>query len=320
MIMNKVGGGGSSGGVTTRTVGLGEIYFPYTTDSTLSGYRVLVRGRGDSYSTIFFPGKVLQILSFKYRFRQSNSSGGYGEESTYTGEWLYFGNMASPTGLSTPSSSNYYYYFAVTELTAIVEDEASGGQVQTITISASDLYDGKRVKLPSNIISVSNLVSSVAIPSGTDSKAALISTLTITGSLLYIKGKSADITLNVKLATSSAQGILVAVEKYYSSGANQYGMSMYTGFPPKFVTFSKIGSSTYSDDGVQCGAWHSGSWNTGITDSGYVDATTSDSTTASLRFQGMSCTYNDSSGSLSISFSPTYGDYVKGSYQMVAVG
>lgn len=319
MIMNKVGGGGSGGGVTTRTVGLGEIFFYYGTRTEVPNCRVILRDRGDSAHIFYFPGKVLQILSFKYRY-SSGPSSAFGSVETYTGEWTYFGNMASPS-LSTPSSSSGRYYYAVTELTAIIEDEASGGQVQTITISASDLYDGKRVKLPSNIISVSALTSSAAIPSGTDSKAALIKSMRINGSLIYVKGSSAEITLNVKLATSSAQGILVAVEEYYASGGTQTGMSMYTGFPPKFVTFAKVESDSFPDEGVQCGAWHIGgtSWNTGIGYSGYIDVD-SDTSSSAVRFNGMSCTYNESSGSLSISFSPTYGDYMKGNYQMVAVG
>lgn len=317
MIMNKVGGGGSGGGVTTRTVGLGEIFFYYDTRSEVPNCRVILRDRGDSAHIFYFPGKVLQVLSFKYRF-SSGPSAAFGSVETYTGEWTYFGNMASPS-LSTPSSSSGRYYYAVTELTAIIEDEASGGQVQTITISADDLHDGKRVKLPSNIISVSGLTSSAAIPSGTDSKAALIEKMKITGSLLYVKGSYAAITLNVKLATTSAQGILVAVEEYYSSGGSAYGMSMYTGFRPKFVCFAKTVDGTYADEGVQCGAWHSAGWDTGIADSNYIDVDTSTSS-SSVRAHGLSCTYNESSGSLSISYSAAYGDYTKGSYQIIAVG
>lgn len=317
MIMNKVGGGGSGGGVTTRTVGLGEIFFYYGTRSEVPNCRVILRDREDSAHIFYFPGKVLQVLSFKYRY-SSGPSAAFGSVETYTGEWTYFGNMASPS-LSTPRSSSGRYYYAVTELTAIIEDEASGGQVQTITISADELHDGKRVKLPSNIISVSALTSSAAIPSGTDSKAALIQKMKITGSLLYVKGSYAEITLNVKLATSSAQGILVAVEEYYSSGGSAHGMSMYTGFPPKFVCFAKTEDGTYADEGVQCGAWHSAGWDTGITDSNYIDVDTSTSS-SSVRAPGLSCTYNESSGSLSISYSATYGDYTKGSYQIIAVG
>lgn len=319
MIMNKVGGGGSGGGVTTRTVGLGEIFFYYGTRTEVPNCRVILRDRGDSDHIFYFPGKVLQILSFKYRF-SSGPSSAFGSVETYTGEWTYFGNMAIPS-LSTPSSNSGRYYYAVTELTAVIEDEASGGQVQTITISADELYDGKRVKLPSNIISVSSLTSSAAIPSGTDSKAALIKEMKITGSLLYVKGSFADITLNAKLATTSAQGILVAVEEYYSSGGNAHGLTMYTGFPPKFVTFAKTESGTYADQGVQCGAWHKSKFGTGISDSNYivVDDGTGGST-ASIRAPGLSCEYNESTGSAYLKFSATYGDYVKGSYQMVAVG
>lgn len=113
----------------------------------------------------------------------------------------------------------------------------------------------KRVKLPSNIISVSALTSSAAIPSGTDSKAALIEEMKITGSLLYVKGVSAAITLNVKLATTSAQGILVAVEEYYSSVGSSRGIVFYPGFKPKYVAFSKS-VDTYPGDGVISGNWH----------------------------------------------------------------
>lgn len=318
MIMNKVGGGGSGGGVTTRTVGLGEIFFDYGTRTEVPNCRVILRDRGDSDHIFYFPGKVLQILSFKYRF-SSGPSSAFGSEETYTGEWTYFGNMAIPS-LSTPSSSSGRYYYAVTELTAVIEDEATGGQIQTITITADELYDGKRVKLPSNIISVSALTSSAAIPSGTDSKAALIKEMKITGSLLYVKGYYADITLNVKLATTSAQGILVAVEEYYSSGGSAYGLTMYTGFPPKFVTFAKTESGTYADQGVQCGAWHKSGFGTGISDSNYIDVDNGSGSTASIRAPGLSCEYNESTGSAYLKFSATYGDYVKGSYQMVAIG
>lgn len=317
MIMNKVGGGGSGGGVTTRTVGLGEIFFYYGTRTEVPNCRVILRDRGDSDHIFYFPGKVLQVLSFKYRF-SSGPSSAFGSVETYTGEWTYFGNMASPS-LSTPSSSSGRYYYAVTELTAIIEDEASGGQVQTITISADDLHDGKRVKLPSNIISVSGLTSSAAIPSGTDSKAALIKRMDITGSILYVRGVSAEITLNVKLATTSAQGILMCAASYYSSSGSAHGIVFYPGFKPKYVAFSKSVDS-YPGNGVISGNWHDTSaplsfdYNRVI----YADGSSTDG--YDVRAAGLSCEYTESTGEAYLHYSASYGISTSGTFEIVAIG
>lgn len=318
MIMNKVGGGGSGGGVTTRTVGLGEIFFYYGTRTEVPNCRVILRDKGDSAHIFYFPGKVLQVLSFKYKY-SSSPSNAFGDEQTYTGEWTYFGNTASPS-LSTPSSSSGRYYYAVTELTAIIEDEASGGQVQTITIAASDLYDGKRVKLPSNIISVSALTSSAAIPSGTDSKAALIKRMDISGSLLYVKGVSAEITLNVKLATTSAQGILMHAESYYKSSGSAYGITFYPGFKPKYVAFSKV-VDTHPDNGVISGNWHDTSAPVSFNYNRVIYTNGSSTDGYDVRASGLSCEYNESTGEAYLHFtSATYGITTFGTFQIVAIG
>lgn len=317
MIMNKVGGGGSGGGVTTRTVGLGEIFFYYGTRSEVPSCRVILRDRGDSPHIFYFPGKVLQILSFKYRY-SSGLSSAFGSVETYTGEWTYFGNMASPS-LSTPSSSSGRYYYAVTELTAIIEDEASGGQVQTITISADELHDGKRVKLPSNIISVSGLTSSSAIPSGTDSKAALIKEMKITGSLLYVEGSYADITLNAKLATTSAQGILMCAASYYSSSGSAYGIVFYPGFKPKYVAFSKSVDS-YPGNGVISGNWHDTSAPLSFDYNRVIYADGSSTNGYNVRAAGLSCEYTESTGEAYLHYSASYGISTSGTFEIVAVG
>lgn len=317
MIMNKVGGGGSGGGVTTRTVGLGEIFFYYGTRSEVPNYRVILRDKGDSAHIFYFPGKVLQILSFKYRY-SSGPSSAFGSVETYTGEWTYFGNMASPS-LSTPSSSSGRYYYAVTELTAIIEDEATGGQVQTITISADDLYDGKRVKLPSNVISVSGLTSSAAIPSGTDSKAALIKEMKITGSLLYVKGVYDAITLNVKLATTSAQGILMAVEEYYSSGGSAHGIVFYPGFKPKYVAFSKVVDS-YPGNGVISGNWHDTAAPVSFGYNRVIYADGNSTNRYDVRAAGLSCEYTESTGEAYLHYSASYGISTSGTFEIVAIG
>lgn len=319
MIMNKVGGGDSSGGVTTRTVGLGEIYFYHTTNSLVPNTRVISLSRNSGYATFYFPGKVLKILSCKSRHSRSSWSY-FNDETSVTDGWQYFGNMAYNSYFVDSSSSNYNELYAITELTAVIEDEASGGQVQTITISASDLYDGKRVKLPSNIISVSNLVSSAEIPSGTDSKAALIKELRINGCLLYIKGRSAEITLNVKLATTLGQGVLMCAASYYSSGGSAYGITFYPGFQPKYVAFSKVVDS-YPGNGVISGNWHDTSapisfdYNRVI----YADGSSTDG--YDVRASGLSCEYTESTGGAYLHFtSASYGISLSGTFEIVAVG
>lgn len=319
MIMNKVGGGGSGGGVTTRTVGLGEIFFYHTTSSLVPNTRVISLGRNAGYATFYFPGKVLQILSCKCRHSRSSWSYFDAETSIMDG-WQYFGNMAYNAYFEDSTSSNSSELYAITELTAIIEDEASGGQVQTITVSASDLYDGKRIKLPSNIISVSNLVSSAAVPSGTDSKAALIQELRINGCILYIKGRSAEITLNVKLATTPGQGILMHASSYYSSSGSAYGLTFYPGFKPKYVAFSKI-VDNYPGNGVISGAWHDTSAPISFDYCRVIFADGSSTDGYDVRASGLSCEYTESTGEAYLHFtSASYGIGLSGTFEIVAIG
>ena len=227
--------------------------------------------------------------------------------------------MAYNSYFDDSSSSNYNELYAITELTAVIEDEASGGHVQTITVSASDLYDGKRVKLPSNIISVSNLVSSAAVPSGTDSKAALIKELRISGCLLYIEGRSAEITLNVKLATTPGQGILMHAASYYTSSGSAYGIVFYPGFQPKYVAFS-ISVDSYPGNGVISGNWHdtaapvSFDYNRVI----YADGSSTDG--YDVRAAGLSCEYTESTGEVYLHYSASYGISTSGTFEIVAIG
>lgn len=318
MIMNKVGGG-SSGGVTTRTVGLGEIYFNYTTSSLIANTRVISLSRNSGYAKFYFPGKVLKILSCKSRY--SRSSWSYFEDVTsVTDNWQYFGNMAYNPYFSASTSSNYSELYAITELTAIIEDEASGGQVQTITISADDLNNGKRVKLPSNIISVSNLVSSATVPSGTDSKAALIKELRINGCLLYAKGSYAEIKLNVKLATAPGQGILMHTSSYYSSGGSANGIVFYPGFKPKYVAFSKV-EDDYPGNGVISGNWHDASAPISFDYDSVIYADGNSTSGYNVWASSLSCEYTESTGESYLHFTGTsYGIYLSGTYQIVAIG
>lgn len=321
MIMNKVGGGGSGGGVTTRTVGMSEIYFGSYVDSKLTGYRTVYTSRGGNNPRFYFPGKVLQVLSFKYRFRQSNSSGGFGDETTYTGEWKLFGNVATPD-LNIPVSSNYDYHYAVTELTAIIEDEASGGQVQSVTLTVSS-SEATRYKFSSNIISVSNLTSPSAIPSGADSKAALIGKIEISGSLLFVTGGSSasvSVTLNVKLATMPGQGILKRVDSDSNSSGSIYGLGLYTGFRPKYMVFSKSSADSNPGNGLISGNWFDSGGPISFSHSRIMVANGSSTDGYELRAGGLSMEYNEDTGYASLHFSASYGVYTSGTFEIIAVG
>ena len=323
MIMNNMGGGSSSGGgIKYRTVGLTEIVFNASGSSDLSGYRVIRSSSSSYYAKFYFPGKLVKVLSFKYREKIYSSSGSWGDVISYTGAWHISGNIGSPEINFSRYSSSYDRGYAITEITAIVEDEADGGTSASVTFTAAEISSGTWKLLDKNIISLSNLVTSAAVPSYEDCQIAWLTELKISGRFVYIKGSnpSQPFTFTAKLAENDTQGVLVCRHQT-SSGSSMTGFTFNCGFKPKFVVASMIAdpnSGGSNVDGVIGGQFSDAYLKEASYNNGYrCDINSVDSHGYTMAF---TMTYNESTGIVQISFGLTYGTYADYPLHVLAVG
>lgn len=323
MIMNNMGGGGSSGGgIKYRTVGLTEIVFNSSSDSVLPGYRVINGTSSSYYAKFYFPGKLVKVLSFKYRQRYWGSGQSYGDVISYTGAWHISGNVGSPEINFNWYSSKTDMVYAITEITAIVEDEANGGTTTSVTFTAAEIASGTRKLLSNNIISLSNLVTSAAVPSGKDSTIGWLSEFKISGRFIYIKGQnpSQPFTFTVHLAETDTQGVLVC-EDQISGGSSMSGFSFFTGFKPKYVFAAMIAdpsSNSSSVDGFIGGQWSDAYLKTVTYNNGYrCDISSVGSHGYTTYF---TTAYDESTGRATVDFNITYGTYVDYPLHVIAIG
>lgn len=307
MIINHMsGGGGASTGISTRTVGLGEIYFQNAASQyTTYGYRAFTSSK-NIYGNIFsFPGKVLAVTSFKYKYKTS-ASGTLGSEQTFTGTWFISGNQASP---NMQFVANRYY--VPTELTALIVDSIAGGTSETVTFTAAtDSHNDRALKQTSgnNIIGFSGIPENLAYNFGD---------IKITGKLLEFRNHSvmsSDVPITVKLGTNTYQGITYK-DDIVRITTRTRSFTFFAGFDPTFVVISKLGENGDTADEIVAASYVKSGF---PTDADYNSVMYNDSN-GSDKFGSVSVTYTDNWGSVAVSATSSSYYFDTGYYHVIAM-
>lgn len=316
MIMNKMGGGSGSEGTSYRMVGLSEVFFDcnyylYQTE----GYRAFTLSN-NGYFTFQFPGKVVKIISFKYIYKTS-SSGAWGSEQTFTGDWYISGQKATPV---LTFSKNYYY--RPTELIAIIEDSVSNGTTAVMSVNTNELKSNSARGILRKTLGGNNIISFTGIPAN---YMPMFRSIDITGNLLDINAAyynylpdNVTLSITLKLGENQNQGFTHREGILYLSSTANY-LTFYTGFDPNYVVVSKFGQ-TSSASTVGVGMCASSWVRNGLPSDAAYNSNILNNYNASALFSAIGVTYTASLGYIQVSDAQTYPDgFSQGYYHIIAM-